>query len=227
LAVCFGAQLIYIMQTGFVKVNTSSLVKAEWNYKHDNEFLQERLIANIKKNGQIENLIVRELEGDKLEVVNGNHRFSALQTLGIEQCQVYNLGKVDEKTAKRIAIETNESKFESNEIELSELLKEISDTTPIADMLDTMPFTEVELTGLIDQTNFDWNSLKAKKVQAEEKPKPLSIDADDNLKSLFHQYRKQHEGGCSSEQFLLALLECYKFNYNQSETLEPLDPQAV
>ena len=215
------------MENGFIKVKTALLVKADWNYKHENEFLQERLEANIKKNGQIENLIVRQLDNGRYEVVNGNHRFSALQALGIEECQVYNLGIVDDKTAKRIAIETNESKFESNEIELSELLKEISDTTPLADMLETMPFTEVELTGLIDQTNFDWNSLKAKKVEAEEKPKPLSIDADESVKALFHDSRKKHEGGSTSAQFLVALLECYKLNYNSQEIEEQVDLQVT
>lgn len=209
------------MEKGFVKLNINTLVKADWNYKQENEFLQEKLVNNIKKNGQIENLIVRDISNGRFEVVNGNHRYDALKELGIESVQVFNLGTISDKDAKRIAIETNESKFESDEIELSELLKELADTTPIKDMLDTMPFTEVELTGLIDQTNFDWNSLKPKKVEKEDKPKPLQIETTEDTKALFHKLRKECDGGMEPSTFFERLLEVFLANRPEENHTEP------
>jgi ParB-like chromosome segregation protein Spo0J len=53
------------MNTGFCELNISQLVKADWNYKVDNEALAEKLANNIKRNGQIENIIVRELDKEE------------------------------------------------------------------------------------------------------------------------------------------------------------------
>lgn len=56
-----------------IEIPVNKLKKADWNYKKDDEILLNKLINNIKKNGQIENLIVRELPDGYFEVINGNH----------------------------------------------------------------------------------------------------------------------------------------------------------
>ena len=60
------------MKKGFIDIEVSKLIKAEWNYKKENEELSKKLLANFKEYGQVENIQVRKL-GDKYEVVNGNH----------------------------------------------------------------------------------------------------------------------------------------------------------
>ena len=64
---------------GFIEIPTDKLVKADWNYKTEDQEKQEKLKENIKRNGQIENIIIRELETGFFEVVNGNHRLSVLK----------------------------------------------------------------------------------------------------------------------------------------------------
>ena len=59
---------------GFIDIEVKQLVKADWNYKQENEIQTENLINNFKRNGQIENIIIRELDSGFFEVVNGNHR---------------------------------------------------------------------------------------------------------------------------------------------------------
>ncbi|GAB1371190.1 hypothetical protein MASR1M45_12520 [Candidatus Kapaibacterium sp.] len=53
------------------------LIKASWNYKEEDEFTTNKLVNNMKKNGQIENIHVRKLQTGYYEVVNGNHRLDA------------------------------------------------------------------------------------------------------------------------------------------------------
>lgn len=140
----------------YLEISIEKLVPANWNYKTDDERLLQKLINNINKNGQIENIIVRELSDGKYEVVNGNHRFKALQRLGIGKAYCYNLGSVSEIRAKEIAITTNETRFRSDEYKLSEIIKELSENNNIEDLSFTMPFSEQELSEMCNISDVDW-----------------------------------------------------------------------
>lgn len=123
---------------------------AEWNYKEQNNFVLGKLKANLSRNGQVENLIVREIgtndSGEKLyECVNGNHRLEALIALGIETAACYDLGKISEARAKRIAVETNETRFKTNEVKLGGLLEEATKEWGFDDVLETTPYDEAHL----------------------------------------------------------------------------------
>lgn len=124
---------------GFTNLNISSLVKADWNYKEENSELSERLLANFEKNGQIENIIVRELGNGLYEVINGNHRLDVMRDLNYTDVQVYNLGAISDTEAYQIAIETNETKFYANPLKLSTLLKDIAERVSLEELIKTMP----------------------------------------------------------------------------------------
>lgn len=142
------------MNKGFCEIPIDKLVKAGWNYKENNQELAEKLSNNIKRNGQIENIIVRELETGFYEVVNGNHRLDVLKELGFETVYSFNLGDISEAQAKRIAVETNETKFESSEKLLKGIMKEINNEFDIDDLLLTMPFSEDYILS-VDVDNMD------------------------------------------------------------------------
>jgi hypothetical protein len=128
----------------FKEIEVSKLIEAEWNYKHDlnnNEILKEKMLkleSNIKRNGFIENIIVRELSNNKYEVINGNHRLLVARKLEIKEIMCYSMGEISLSQAKRIAIETNETKFEADKIRLAELIDDIS--KDFDDILDTTFF---------------------------------------------------------------------------------------
>lgn len=134
----------------FVELDITKLVKANWNYKEDNDELKEKLKANIKRNGQIENLIVRLLDTGFYEIVNGNHRYDALVELNIKRVVCYNLGKITLAQAQRIAIETNETRFVSNPEKLSKILSELKVEFPDDDLLSTMPYNSEEFNELLN-----------------------------------------------------------------------------
>jgi ParB-like chromosome segregation protein Spo0J len=159
------------MKKGFQSVAIDQLVKADWNYKEDNAELLEKLVNNIKRNGQIENIIIRELDTGFLEVVNGNHRLDALKVIGAEEVYCFNLGTISEAQAKRIAIETNETKFSSNQDNLSAILLELVDDFDIEDLLDTMPFDESVFIGA---ENYE-PEVEEQEEEEEEIPEPEII----------------------------------------------------
>jgi len=134
----------------FIKVRLNKLVKCSWNYKNDDSKLLKKLVNNLKRNGQIENIIIRELDTGYYEIVNGNHRLDAFKELKYKDCMCYNLGKITESQAKRLAIETNETKFSHDEVELSKLLKELEEEFDIDELIETLPYDDIQFNEIIN-----------------------------------------------------------------------------
>lgn len=141
------------VKKGYVSIPLSKIVHAKWNYKLNDDKLQSKLVENIRNNGQIENLLVRELPYGTYEAVNGNHRLMALNTLNYKEAFVYNLGKISEEQAKRIAIETNETRFESDPNLLANLVQEIS--LNFEDFSETSPFSPEQMESFSDILDTD------------------------------------------------------------------------
>jgi hypothetical protein len=140
----------------FVEIRTHLLEKAPWNYKTDDEDKKNKLKGNLRQNGVLENIVVREMPNGKYEVVNGNHRLDAIRELSIEVVPAYNLGVVSEKKAKRIAIELNETHFDPDSLKLAGVIKELVDEYSIDDLEETMPYNKQEIEDYQKLLDFDW-----------------------------------------------------------------------
>lgn len=123
-----------------IKLKVKDLVPAKWNYKENDHKTLEALKANIAKNGQLESIIVRELPNNKYEVVNGNHRLEVFKSLEIKEVDAYSLGDISLKEAQRIALETNETRFKSNEDELFRLLDSLVEEFSLENLQETLNF---------------------------------------------------------------------------------------
>lgn len=144
------------LKKGFIDIPVDKLVPADWNYKKDDDAKQEKLVNNIKRNGQVENILVRELETGFFEVVNGNHRLKAFQQVGITAVHAFNLGEISDAKARRIAIETNETRFENDVLRMADLLKDICEEFTTDELASTMPFSKDEMGHMLDTLSFDW-----------------------------------------------------------------------
>lgn len=147
------------MKKGFINIDTAKLVKADWNYKKEDEEKTKKLVGNFKRNGQIENIIVRELETGFYEVINGNHRKDVFDILKIKKVHTYNFGNITHERAVRIAIETNETRFDSDQLKLSELITMLTTKFKIADLSNTMPYSEDDINNFLEVANFDFDKL--------------------------------------------------------------------
>lgn len=150
------------MKKGFVDIEISKLIKADWNYKEENEKLTEKLLENMKRNGQIENILIRELDTGFYEVVNGNHRLDVMKILKLKKVHAYNFGKIKLPQAQRIALETNETKFESDSIKMAQLITSLTKEFPADDLVETMPYTMDEIINMGELVDFNFDEFENK-----------------------------------------------------------------
>jgi len=160
-------------------IDIKNIILANWNYKEtDNDSaisLIEKLKSNLKRNGQVENIQVRLLNDGKYEVINGNHRVMAFLQLKIKKIISYDHGKISLNEAKRIAIETNETKFKADNMKLADIIVEIQDDFTIEELVQTMPFSNSELKNFSKLSEFSWDQYD----------QPDNIDTGENKKEEF------------------------------------------
>lgn len=149
------------------------LVKADWNYKIDNDKLKEKLIQNLKRNGQVVNTLVRELDTGYYEVIDGNHRYDAFADMKVDFVLCFDFGHISNAQAKRIAIEINETKFEADTIKLAETIKDITAEFSLEEIVVSMPFTMPELENFGELLEFNWDEMtnNPTNVEGEEEKK--------------------------------------------------------
>lgn len=166
------------IKTGFERfkvISVDKLVKADWNYKADNEEMKLKLKANISRNGLIMNLNVREIGGGKYEVIDGNHRLEAVRELGLPNVMACNHGKMSTKRAKRLAVEINETLFEAGQMGLGEIVVDLTKHFGVDDLIETLPFSKSEVENFQEMVGFDWEKSNKKDKKKKKKVFKFSV----------------------------------------------------
>jgi len=128
----------------------ADLVKAPLNFKEDYDVQLAKLIANLRRNGQVELVQLRELGDGKFEVVNGNHRLDAFNVLGWTQVLAYNLGAVSVEDAQRLALELNETRFRSDHLRIAGIVAALSERYSMEDLESTLPYSRADLDSYLE-----------------------------------------------------------------------------
>lgn len=162
----------------------------------------EKIKESLELAGQIQPLIVRELESGKYEIINGYHRWRAMQELGYKKIEIKNLGKIDFDTAVSRALLTEDTKIPIDGIELSALIKKLVTPDKSIDYwASLLPYTSEVIQEKIDLINFDFNqfdneneevedgavnfNFKVSMENAEICRRALSMVSDDNNQAFF------------------------------------------
>jgi hypothetical protein len=151
----------------WIELAIDELVAAEWNYKTNEPALTEKLKSNIKRNGMIQNLIVRRIQPHGFEVVNGNHRLDVLKSLKIKKVMCFDLGEVSDAFAYKLAITTNETKFESDKKKLAEVIRDLNQEFGIDDLVKTLPYSSQDIENMQAALDFQWENEDALKPSSD------------------------------------------------------------
>ena len=175
---------------GFCVVPVEHLIKADWNYKLEDAEMSGKLRENIKRIGLVQYLIIRKLESGKYEVVNGNHRLDILVEGGVQEAIVFNCGEQSREDAIRLAIETNETRYATNEVALAGLIRKIKQENPVEELLKTMPYSEDEIYDFDRLLDFQWGEIERKKPEKKEKGQEEQKQTFLNCPHCSHRFEK-------------------------------------
>ena len=188
----------------FLRIPLSMIDKAPWNYKVDDDLTKEKLKNNILRNGQIINGIVREMENGRFEMVDGNHRIDAMLETNHEDMICFNLGVISIDEAKRIAIEVNETRFDTDHIKLASRIKELSGIFTFEELSLTMPYSEDDLTNMVKLLDYDFDKISDQTDDKELPPdgkKIVHLVLDDNIYNQWLEFRHALEVDSDEEAF--------------------------
>jgi len=153
--------------TGWQIVDVARIVPATSNYKLVSDATTKALHENMKRHaaqgrgtGQLINVIVRETRNGQLMIVNGNHRLREFREQGITKALVFNVGTVTDNEATRIAIETNETKFEPDFMLLNMRLGEVGAAVGEDELKKTTTFSMRDIRAGIETSNWSWKSIQ-------------------------------------------------------------------
>lgn len=195
------------LKQGWTMVPVKALHKAEWNYKTNDPDLSAKLKANIERNGVIENIIIREHD-DGYEVVNGNHRYEVVKEMGTAEVMAFNLGKVSEAQARRVAVETNQTRFKDDAAALAIVINDVLKEYSAFDFAQTSPYTEQEIEAFAASINYVFPETGGE-THSETRIHRLSFDCDDetlNAFNLLHQRAKSSDGAVSASDVFAQLV---------------------
>lgn len=112
------------------------LKKNNWNPNQLSAESEAKLRKSIEENGILRPVVVRELEDGSLEIVGGVHRNDIFIEKGFEKVPVLNLGRVDDKTAKKALLLDNARYGEDDPTKLADLLSDVGTAKEIEQWLN-------------------------------------------------------------------------------------------
>lgn len=138
--------------TTLMRVPIGRLRPAPWNYKRAGTAREKSALReSIRRDRSAGVLLVRELDDDALEVVDGNHRLEALLELGWAEVDVESLGRVDQATAVFASRRRNLQWFDDDLEALGLLIQEEIAPTISRDELELiLPGGADEFTHLVE-----------------------------------------------------------------------------
>lgn len=135
-----------------VQIAVDKLVPNSWNVNRMSAGMQKKLAAYLKREGLVEPIVVRPhpREGGRYEILGGFHRWTICKDeLGYETVPCVVVEGLDDRRAKILSVNLNSMKGESVPSLLSDLLHDLEQEMPLADMEMTLPYDANEIVDLL------------------------------------------------------------------------------
>lgn len=148
-----------------------------WNPKDKNTKELEAIERGIDAKGLLEPIVVRENKG--YEIIDGEQRWTAMKNRGAKKIAIYNMGVVDDDTAKELTIEY-QLQVPWDELKYAQF---VLDLTAYADLGDlVLPEEEDRLRELVKLAQFNFNMVE---------DKPLSEFVEEDMRTLVFDLEKE------------------------------------
>lgn len=168
-------------------IPTGLIIKADWNFKTDDQAKAQKLLASVKRSGQIINSQVRLLKTGYYELVDGNHRKDVYDTLGTKFVLAYDHGEISANEAKLLALQIK-TEFDVNRDKTKQVFQDLLAEFDFKELDEIVDFAQFD--GLMDEclkfTESVEKTFQAELSSSTENQKPLA--------STTHQNQPENEG---------------------------------
>lgn len=162
-------------------VDIDLIIPNTWNPKEpieeseENKEHYEEIKKEIEKKGLFEAITVREL-GDKYEILDGYHRWTACKELGYTEIRINDIGIIDDKLARAITLIKEQKKVPISELKVAEIVSWFRDEgTDEEDVKDLLGYSDKEFEEYTELFDFDWDEYEDTKEVPEEDSKEEEI----------------------------------------------------
>jgi len=151
------------LMTKTTKIERSVLIKKEllspnpWNPNKTTKRQQESIAESLEAYSQIIDIIVRPdpNNNNRYQIIDGEHRYDELG----ETVYATILHGLTDADAKKLTIILNEGRGKADKIDLAHLLADISlDLEPV-ELLNCLPYDQIELDELIKLADINWDDF--------------------------------------------------------------------
>jgi hypothetical protein len=157
-----------------IELPIDALVPNGYNPNVQSDWMFQKELASIQEFGFVDPIIVRDVRStatphdrafaaEAYEIIDGEHRWKAAAYFGYATVPCWNLGIVDDSTARQLTVVLNETRGRSDERKLQDLLADLLKRRPEQELRQVMPFSQERFDELLNRREIDWGSLEEKR----------------------------------------------------------------
>ena len=150
------------------QIKIDQIQQPNWSFKNPDKELYQSLYYSVKKNGQTKNIIVRHLEGDKYEIIDGRKIYQICQHLEVDYIYCYVYRDVSKTQAMLLYLQ-HEFNFENNFVEIAAALKRINKKHSKFEISKFSQYTYKEVEELLNLANYDFSKFQVQNGSEQEK----------------------------------------------------------
>jgi ParB-like chromosome segregation protein Spo0J len=135
-----------------VQIAVEDLLANSWNVNRMSPGMMKKLAAYLNREGLVEPIVVRPhpKQDGRYEILGGFHRWTICkEQLGYQTVPCVVLTGLDDRRAKVLSINLNSMKGETVPSLLSDLLHDLQQEMPLADMEFTLPYDAGEIVDVL------------------------------------------------------------------------------
>lgn len=142
-----------------LSVALDRIVPNPWNTNQMDSSLFNKELSSLKKWGQVAPITVRT-RGSDYEIIDGEHRWKAARQLGWKEILVWDVGDMSDADAKQLSLVLNRLHGVDDPLRLRDLLRDLTTSEPLPDLLEVLPWSKSEFSKLADLPTVDWKELE-------------------------------------------------------------------
>jgi len=147
-----------------LEVDINSVFVNKWNPNIQTTSIFKALVESVKQFGFIDSVLVREIEPEVYEIIDGEHKLQAAKELGYTKILIDNLGKISEGDAKSLTLIMNNTRGSDDVLKRAEILKQLDEG-----QLSLIPFDKEQIRNELRLLDFDFSQYDRVDTTEEEK----------------------------------------------------------